>query len=187
VITEKCQDELERAKLSEKPSKRIKKAVKNFFRKEGSKIESISNPRAEFLFKVKFQRFFFSVVRPNEQNFIQIESQVMISPQHLKVLNAEKMRDFQVQAVKFSLSHGIQLGFIKPNPAQQQGPKPPGPGFLVSDRIYDDGFSEDRLWEVMRKLHAGVDMSIAILNEVSGQKGIKPPTEAPDSGPSYYT
>ena len=172
--------------MSEKPSKRIKRAVKDWFRREGSKLETISNPRAEFLFKVKFQRFFFTVVRPNEQNFIQLESQVLISPQHLKVLNAEKMREFQIQAVKFSFTHGVQLGFIKPNPAQQ-GPKPPGPGFVVSDRIYDDGFSEDRLWEVMRKLHSAVDMSIAILNEVTGQAGMKPPTETPDSGPSYYT
>ena len=172
--------------MSEKPSKRIKKAVKDWFRKEGSKLETISNPRAEFLFKVKFQRFFFTVVRPNEQNFIQLETQVMISPQHLKVLNAEKMRDFQVQSVKFSLTHGVQLGFIKPHPSQK-GPKPPGPGYVISDRIYDDGFSEDRLWKVMRKLHSAVDMSIAILNEVTGQKGIKPPAEQPDSGPSYYT
>ncbi|MHA2385235.1 MAG: DUF2299 family protein, partial [Candidatus Thorarchaeota archaeon] len=85
--------------MSEKPSKRIKKAVKNWFTKEGSKLETISNPRAEFLFKVKFQRFFFTVVRPNERNFIQLESQVIISPQHLKVLSQEKMREFQIQAL----------------------------------------------------------------------------------------
>ncbi|MHA2021868.1 MAG: DUF2299 family protein, partial [Candidatus Thorarchaeota archaeon] len=138
---------------AEKPSKRIKKAVKNWFSKEGTKVETISNPRAEFLFKVKFQRFFFTVVRPNEQKFIQLESQVMISPQHMKVLSQEKMREFQIQALKFSFTHGVTLGFIKPRPGQQ-GPKPPGPGFVVSDRIYDDGFSEDRLWMVMRGLHS---------------------------------
>ncbi len=171
--------------MSEKPSKIIKKAVKSWFSREG-KVETISNPRAEFLFKVKFQRFFFTVVRPNEQNYIQMESQVMISPQHLKVLNAEKMRDFQVQALKFSFSQGVQLGFIQPRPGQQ-GPKPPGPGFVISDRIYDDGFSEDRLWEVMRRLHSAVDMSIAVLNEITGQGGLKPPQEPTDTGPSYYT
>jgi hypothetical protein len=132
--------------VSEKPSKRIKKAVKSWFTKEGSKLETISNPRAEFLFKVKFQRFFFTVVRPNERNFIQLES----------------------QALKFSFTKGVTLGFIKPRP-DQQGPKPPGPGFVVSDRIYDDGFSEDRLWGVMRRLHSAVDMSIALLNEITGQ------------------
>ncbi|MHA2322169.1 MAG: hypothetical protein ACXACG_10995 [Candidatus Thorarchaeota archaeon] len=132
--------------MSEKPSKRIKKAVKSWFTKEGSKLETISNPRAEFLFKVKFQRFFFTVVRPNERNFIQLES----------------------QALKFSFTKGVTLGFIKPRP-DQQGPKPPGPGFVVSDRIYDDGFSEDRLWGVMRRLHSAVDMSIALLNEITGQ------------------
>jgi hypothetical protein len=171
---------------AEKPSKRIKKAVKNWFSKEGTKVETISNPRAEFLFKVKFQRFFFTVVRPNEQKFIQLESQVMISPQHMKVLSQEKMREFQIQALKFSFTHGVTLGFIKPRPGQQ-GPKPPGPGFVVSDRIYDDGFSEDRLWMVMRGLHSAVDMSIALLNEITGQKGMKAPTEPTDSGPSYYT
>jgi hypothetical protein len=30
-------------------------------------------------------------------------------------------------------------------------------------------------------------MSIALLNEITGQKGTKPPTEPTDSGPSYYT
>lgn len=172
--------------MSEKPSKRMKKAVKTWFKNEGTKVESISNPRAEFLFKVKFQRFFFTVVRPNERNFIQIESQVMISPQHLKILSQEKMKEFQIEALKFSFTQGVTLGFIKPRP-DQQGPKPPGPGFVVSDRIYDDGFSGDRLWEVMRRLHAAVDMSIALLNEITGQKGMKPPTETTDSGPSYYT
>jgi hypothetical protein len=186
VKPKNCSHELERVILSEKPSKRIKKAVKSWFAKEGSKLETISNPRAEFLFKVKFQRFFFTVVRPNEQNFIQLESQVMISPQHLKVLSAEKMRDFQMKAVKFSFSHGVQLGFIQPRPGQQ-GPKPPGPGFVVSERIYDDGFSENRLWEVLRRLHTAVDMSIAILNETTGQGGMKPPQESTDTGPSYYT
>ena len=42
----------------------IKDAVRDWFSREGTKVESISNPRAEFLFKVKFNRFFFTVVRP---------------------------------------------------------------------------------------------------------------------------
>ncbi|MHA1925277.1 MAG: DUF2299 family protein [Candidatus Thorarchaeota archaeon] len=172
--------------MSEKPSKRIKRAVKSWFSKEGAKVETISNPRAEFLFKVKYQRFFFTIVRPNERKFIQLESQVIISPQHLKILSQEKMREFQIEALKFSFTQGVNLGFIKPRP-DQQGPKPPGPGFVVSDRIYDDGFSEDRLWAVMRRLHSTVDMSIALLNEITGQRGMKPPTETTDSGPSYYT
>ena len=171
--------------MAEKPSKRIKKAVKAWLSREGSKLESISNPRAEFLFKVKFRRFFFNVVRPNEQNFIQVESQVMVSPQHLKVLNAEKMRDFQMQAVKYSFSQGVTLGFVQPRPGQQ-GPKPPGPGFVVSERIYDDGFSEDRLWQTMIKVHSTVDMAIALLNEITGH-GMKPPQDSTDTGPAYYT
>jgi len=66
-----------------------KQVVKDWFSAEGIKVETIKNPRAEFLFKVKFMRFFFTVVRPNDQKYIQIESQVMISPQHLKLLTAE--------------------------------------------------------------------------------------------------
>ncbi|MFQ5833118.1 MAG: DUF2299 family protein [Candidatus Thorarchaeota archaeon] len=172
--------------MAEGSSKRIKKAVKSWFRKEGTKIETISNPRAEFLFKVKFQRFFFTVVRPNEQKYIQVESQVMISPQHLKVLNAEKMREFQVQALKASFAQGVNMGFIQPRPGQP-GPKPPGPGFVVSDRIYDDGFGEDRLWQVLRRVHGTVDMAIALLNEITGQTGVRPPKEPTDTGPTYYT
>ncbi|MCK5389041.1 MAG: DUF2299 family protein, partial [Candidatus Thorarchaeota archaeon] len=76
----------------------IKKAVRDWFSREGTKVESISNPRAEFLFKIKFQRFFFTVVRPNDQRHIQIESQIMISPQHQKLLTAEKLRAFQMDA-----------------------------------------------------------------------------------------
>ena len=166
-------------------SKRIKRAVREWFKSEGSKVETITDPRAEFVFKIKFQRFFFTVVRPNDQKFIQIESQVLISPQHLKVLNAEKMRKFQVEAVRYSFSQGIGFGFIRPQPSQK-GPKPPGPGFVTSERIYDDGFSEDRLWHVMRKLHTSVDMAIAILNEITGITPGKP-AETPDTTPSYYT
>ena len=64
--------------------------------------------------------------------------------------------------------------------------EPPGPGFVVSDRIYDDAFSEDHLWRTMRKLHNAVNMVITILNETTGQVSAKPQTTA-DTGPSYYT
>ena len=171
--------------MSESPTEKHKKAIREWFSNEGIKVESISNPRAEFLLKVKFMRFFFTVVRPNDQKYVQLESQVMISPQHLKILTPEKMREFQMEALQFSFKHEINLGFIQPKPGQP-GPKPPGPGFVISDRIYDDGFSEDRLWQVMRKLHSGVDMVIAILNKVSGQTMGKQ-QESADSGPSYYT
>ncbi len=163
----------------------VKDAVKNWFSNEGIKVESISNPRAEFLFKVKYMRFFFTVVRPNEQDYVQVESQVMISPQHLKVLTADKMKDFQMKALQFSFQQGITLGFIQPSPGQQRGPKPPGPGFVISDRLYDDAFSNDRLWQIMRRVHGAVDMVIAILNEIAGAPDSPPP--ASDSGPSYYT
>lgn len=171
--------------MTDTPTERAKKTVKTWFQNEGIKVESIKNPRAEFLFKVKFQRFIFTVVRPNDQNYIQIESQVMISPQHLKLLTAEKMQLFQIEAVKFAFAQGVHLGFIQPRPGQQ-GPKPPGPGFVVQDRIYDDGFTNDRLWQVLRRLHSAVDMAIALLNETTGQTGGKQ-QEQPDSGPSYYT
>ncbi len=164
----------------------IREKIKEWFSREGSKVETISNPRAEFLFKVKFKRFFFSVVRPNDQPFIQVESQVMISPQHLKLLNAEKMKEFQIKAMRYSFSQDVDLGFIQPRPDQQQGKKPPGPGFVVSDRVYDDAFSEDRLWRLMRRVHSTVDMVIHILNDITGKM---PGTiqQETDSGPSYYT
>ncbi|MGV9103417.1 MAG: DUF2299 family protein, partial [Candidatus Thorarchaeota archaeon] len=60
-----------------KSTDEIKKAVRDWFSREGVKVESIKNPRAEFLFKVKFQRFYFTVVRPNDSNYLQVESQVM--------------------------------------------------------------------------------------------------------------
>jgi hypothetical protein len=166
-------------------SDRIKDTVREWFSREGTKVESISNPRAEFLYKVKFMRFFFTVVRPNDQDYIQIESQIMISPQHQKLLNTEKLRDFQMQALKFSFEHNINLGFIQPSPGQP-GPQPPGPGFVMSDRIYDDSFSEQVLWNTVRRLHSAIDMVIAILNDITGQMGPKP-TEATEAGPSYYT
>jgi len=157
----------------------IKKAVRDWFSREGTKIESISNPRAEFLFKVKFQRFFFTVVRPNDQRHIQLESQIMISPQHQKLLTAEKLRSFQMDAMKFSFTAGVNIGFIQPRPGQQ-GPQPKGPGFVISDRIYDDSFNE------MRRLHSAIDMVIALLNETTGQVGPKPDAKT-DESPSYYT
>ena len=163
----------------------IKDAVRDWFSREGTKVESISNPRAEFLFKVKFNRFFFTVVRPNDQRYLQIESQVMISPQHQKLLTVEKMRTFQVQAMKFSFQEGLTMGFIQPRPGQP-GPQPPGLGFVVSDRIYDDAFTEDQLWKTMRRLHGAIDLVITLLNEVTGQPGPKP-EESTDTGPSYYT
>ena len=163
----------------------IKDAVRDWFSREGTKVESISNPRAEFLFKVKFNRFFFTVVRPNDQRYLQIESQVMISPQHQKLLTVEKMRSFQVQAMKFSFQESLTMGFIQPR-AGQPGPQPPGPGFVVSDRIYDDAFTDDRLWKTMRKLHGAIDMVITLLNEITGQSGPKP-EDSTDTGPSYYT
>jgi hypothetical protein len=171
--------------MSKVSSEKIKNEVKEWFSSEGIKVESISNPRAEFLFKVKYMRFFFTVVRPNERDYVQVESQVMISPQHMKVLTAEKMKEFQMQSMKFSFTNGVTLGFIQPRPGQQ-GPKPPGPGFVCSERIYDDGFTNDRLWQAMRKLHSTVDMIITILNEITGM-GISKPPETTDSGPSYYT
>jgi hypothetical protein len=163
----------------------IKETVRDWFSREGTKVETISNPRAEFLFKVKFHRFFFSVVRPNDQRFLQIESQVMISPQHQKLLSVEKMRSFQMEAMKFSFQQGLTMGFMQPRPGQP-GPQPPGPGFIISDRIYDDAFTEDRLWRTMRKLHGAIDMVIALLNETTGQP-IAKPDESTDAGPSYYT
>ncbi|TFG31787.1 DUF2299 domain-containing protein [Candidatus Thorarchaeota archaeon] len=166
-------------------SERIKNAVREWFSREGTKVESISNARAEFLFKVKFMRFFFTVVRPNDQKYIQIESQILISPQHQKLLNAEKMRSFQMQSMKFSFETGVGLGFVQPQPGQQ-GPQPPGPGFVISDRIYDDSFSEQRLWDTMKRLHSAIDMVISILNDVTGQTGPKP-EETTDTSPSYYT
>ena len=162
----------------------VKKAVRDWFSREGVKVESISNPRAAFLFKVKFMRFFFTVVRPNDQRHIQIESQVLISPQHQKALTAEKMRNFQMNALKFAFDSGVNLGFIQPRPGQP-GPQPPGPGFVISDRIYDDAFTDDKLWRVMRRLHSAIDMVIAILNETAGQPSVKP--DDAESGPSYYT
>ncbi len=172
--------------MSKTPSDMAKQVVKDWFSAEGIKVETIKNPRAEFLFKVKFMRFFFTVVRPNDQKYIQIESQVMISPQHLKLLTAEKMKAFQINAMKYSFSSDVTMGFVQPRPGQQGGPKPPGPGFVVSDRIYDDAFSEDHLWRTMRKLHNAVNMVITILNETTGQPGAKPQTTT-DTGPSYYT
>ena len=61
-------------------------------------------------------RFFFSVIRPNDQRYLQIESQVMISPQHQKLLSVEKMRTFQMDAMKFSFQEGLTMGFIQPRP-----------------------------------------------------------------------
>ncbi len=172
--------------MSEDMSEMVKNSVKNWFSNEGVKVESISNARAEFLFKVKYMRFFFTVVRPNEQRYIQVESQVMISPQHLKVLTPEKMKQFQMKALKFSFQQGIILGFIQPKPGQPKGQGPPGPGFVVSDRLYDDAFSDDRLWRTMRRVHGAVDMVIAILNEVVGSPALTPPS-SDEAGPSYYT
>jgi hypothetical protein len=163
----------------------IKEAVRDWFSREGIKVETIKNPRAEFLFKVKFHRFFFSVIRPNDQRFLQIESQVMISPQHQKLLTVEKMRSFQMETMKFGFQEGLTMGFIQPRPGHK-GPQPQGPGFVVSERIYDDAFTEDKLWRTMRKLHGAIDMVIALLNETTGQPGPKPETSA-DTGPSYYT
>ena len=171
--------------MSNDMSDMVKNSVKNWFSNEGIKVESISNPRAEFLFKVKYMRFFFTVVRPNEQRYLQVESQVMISPQHLKVLTPEKMKQFQMEALKFSFQQGLTLGFIQPRPGQKQPGQPPGPGFVVSDRLYDDAFSDDRLWQIMRRVHGAVDMVIAILNEIAGSPTMTPSTD--DSGPSYYT
>lgn len=176
---------LECAIMAKRSSEEIKSAVRDWFQNEGINVESISNPRAEFLFKVKFMRFFFTVVRPNEKDFIQVESQVMISPQHLQVLTPEKMQKFQMRSLQFSFEQGITLGFIQPQPGQP-GPKPPGPGFLVQDRLYDDAFSNQNLWSTMRKVHGAVDMAIAILNEITGAVGPKPP-EPDETGPSYYT
>lgn len=167
-------------------SETIKNKVRDWFSQEGTKIESISDPRAEFLFKVKFQRFFFSVVRPNEKNHIQIESQIMISPQHQKLLTAEKLRSFQMETMKFAFEQGIGLGFIQPRPGQP-GPQPKGPGFVVSDRIYDDSFSDQVLWEKMRRLHSAIELVIAFLNETTGQIGAPKIDEKTDSSPSYYT
>ena len=166
-------------------SEQIKNAVRDWFSREGTKVESISNPRAEFLFKVKFMRFFFTVVRPNDQKYLQVESQIMISPQHQKLLNAEKLRSFQMQALKFSFESGVNLGFIQPRPGQQ-GPQPPGPGFVISDRVYDDSFSDQLVWQTMRRLHSAIEMVISILNDVTGQTGPKP-DEPTDTSPSYYT
>ena len=166
-------------------SEKIKNTIREWFSGEGTKVESISNPRAEFLFKVKFMRFFFTVVRPNDQRYIQVESQIMISPQHQQLLTVEKLRSFQMQALKFSFESGVNLGFIQPRPGQP-GPQPPGPGFVISDRIYDDSFSEQLIWKTMRRLHSAIEMVIAILNDVTGQTGSKP-DEAADTGPSYYT
>ncbi|MHA1950806.1 MAG: DUF2299 family protein [Candidatus Thorarchaeota archaeon] len=163
----------------------IKEAVRDWFSREGIKVETIKNPKAEFLFKVKFLRFVFTVVRPNDQRYLQIESQIMISPQHQKLLTVDKMRDFQMKAMKFSFQEGFNMGFVQPRPGQP-GPQPPGPGFVVSDRIYDDAFTEDQLWRNMRKLHGAIDMIIAILNETTGQPGTKIDTTK-DTGPSYYT
>ncbi len=115
-------------RLLSEQSQRIKEAVRDWFSREGTKVETISDPRAEFLFKVKFMRFFFTVVRPNDQRFVQIEAQVMISPEHLKLLTPEKMLVFQMQAMRFSFAQNVNLGFIQPQPGQP-GPQPPGPGF----------------------------------------------------------
>jgi hypothetical protein len=164
---------------------KIKEVVRDFFSREGIKVESISNERAEFLYKIKFMRFVFTVVRPNDQPHIQVESQVLISPQHLKVLTPEKMRKFQIESMRYSFTQEVLLGFVQPRPGQQ-GPQPPGPGFIVSQRIYDDAFSEDRLWNVIRAVHNVVDMVIHILNDVTGQPTGKP-SEEPESGLSYYT
>ena len=172
-------------RLLSEQSQRIKEAVRDWFSREGTKVETISDPRAEFLFKVKFMRFFFTVVRPNDQRFIQIEAQVMISPEHLKLLTPEKMLVFQMQAMRFSFAQNVNLGFIQPQPGQP-GPQPPGPGFVASERIYDDAFSEDKLWNVVRRVHSAVDMVIQILNEVTGQTGEKG-HEPEAAGPSYYT
>ncbi|MFW9767582.1 MAG: hypothetical protein ACFFEM_02080, partial [Candidatus Thorarchaeota archaeon] len=91
---------------------------------------------------------------------------------------------FQMNAMKFSFQEGFNMGFVQPRPGQP-GPQPPGPGFVISDRIYDDGFTEDHLWRIMRKLHGAIDMVIAMLNDVTGQIGGKPDTT--DTGPTYYT
>lgn len=163
----------------------LKNTIREWFSRDGAKVESISDPRAAFLYKVKFMRFFFTVVRPNDQRYIQVESQIMISPQHQKLLTAEKLREFQMQALKFSFTQSVNLGFIQPKPGQP-GPQPQGPGFVVSDRLYDDAFSEQNLWKTMRRLHSAIDMVIAILNDITGQPGQKA-TDAPDAGPSYYT
>jgi len=163
----------------------LKNTIREWFSREGTKVESISDPRAAFLYKVKFMRFFFTVVRPNDQRYVQVESQIMISPQHQKLLTAEKLREFQMEALKFSFSQSVNLGFIQPKPGQP-GPQPQGPGFVVSDRLYDDAFSEQNLWKTMRRLHSAIDMVIAILNDITGQPGQKT-TDTPDAGPSYYT
>ncbi|MFW9767916.1 MAG: DUF2299 family protein, partial [Candidatus Thorarchaeota archaeon] len=96
----------------------IRESIRDWFSREGIKVETIKNPKAEFLFKVKFLRFFFTVVRPNDQRFVQFESQIMISPQHQKLLNVEKMREFQMNAMKFSFQEGFNMGFVQPRPGQ---------------------------------------------------------------------
>ena len=172
--------------MSEDMSALMKERVRDWFSREGIKIESITNPKAEFVFKVKFQRFFFTVVRPNDKHYVQVESQILISQQHLQKLTAEKMQEFQIKAMQFGWGQDISMGFIRPQPGKP-GPQPPGPGFVVSDRIYDDTYSDDMLWRTIRKLHSAVDMTISILNEVTGFVGTKEPEPPTDAGPSYYT
>ena len=171
--------------MSDDISAMVKERIRDWFSREGIKIDSISDPRAEFVFKVKFQRFIFTVVRPNDRNYVQIESQIIISQQHLQRLTSEKMQEFQIRAMQFGWGQDISMGFIRPQPGKP-GPQPPGPGFVVSDRIYDDSYSDDKLWRALRRLHSSVDMSISVLNEITGYVGGReePPT---DTGPSYYT
>jgi hypothetical protein len=171
--------------MSEDISAMVKEQIRDWFSREGIKVDSISNERAEFVFKVKFQRFVFTVVRPNDRNYVQIESQILISQQHLQKLTTEKMQEFQIRAMQFGWGQDVSMGFIRPQPGKP-GPQPPGPGFVVSDRIYDDDYTDDKLWRTIRRLHSTVDMSISILNEVTGfVSGREEPPS--DTGPSYYT
>ena len=154
--------------------KNIYSKLSQWCKEEGIFEKKITSPEHEFIIQLKLPtKLRLEIARPNDKPFIVISCKTSIAPQHWSILQkSNNLMKFKELVIEFITSRPLDIAF-----------NPKNPQYVVVDRIFDDGLTQNNFFNSIRELTHGFQRILIILNRICGMK----PTEPVQmKKPSFY-
>ncbi|MHA1902751.1 MAG: hypothetical protein ACW977_02160 [Candidatus Thorarchaeota archaeon] len=117
-----------------------KDKVKTWLQTNNFTPETISDPAAEFVFKIKRALFTLFVYRQNNCEHIGVQATLRLPKENENLYNSEMDAKFNRLMLQKLPLYNVDMVFLE------------GSLFTLYDRIFDDGFSFDRLYSTIKRI-----------------------------------
>jgi len=152
-----------------------KKEIMEWLQANNHSPEDISDDTTEFRFRIKRGPIAMIIVRHSNKDHIAAHARFMLPAEHEKRYTPKRDSKFKGAVIEKYPTLNIDIQFQ------------PGSPFVVYDRIFDDGFSYDRLSIAMRNVTlAGISLHKLLFSAV-GLDTIPRLSESEKPSPTYYS